>query len=105
MSLERLRARIELWRDEANRDRQLYGIEHNDAARLLWARAEYAAYCRVLAELSAGVDLGGVRPTNSGRPVKVEPKAVRYCGMCDRWVSAKQTTCKACGADTYKAEK
>jgi hypothetical protein len=29
---------------------------------------------------------------------KVEPKAVRYCEMCDRWVSAKQTECKACGA-------
>lgn len=35
----------------------------------------------------------------------VEPKAVRYCGMCDKWVSAKQTICKACGADTYKAER
>jgi hypothetical protein len=36
---------------------------------------------------------------------KVEPKAVRYCGMCDKYVSAKQTVCKACGADTEKAER
>jgi rRNA maturation endonuclease Nob1 len=32
----------------------------------------------------------------------VEPKAVRYCEMCDKWVSAKQTECKACGAPTVK---
>lgn len=36
---------------------------------------------------------------------KVEPKAVRYCGMCDKYVSAKQTVCKACGADTEKVER
>jgi hypothetical protein len=33
----------------------------------------------------------------------VEPQAVRYCEMCDKWVSAKQTECKACGAPTVKA--
>jgi hypothetical protein len=27
----------------------------------------------------------------------------RYCEMCDKWVSAHQTTCKACGARTSKA--
>ena len=27
----------------------------------------------------------------------------RYCPMCDKWVPAKQTECKACGADTEKA--
>ncbi len=27
----------------------------------------------------------------------------RYCGMCDKWVPAKETVCKACGADTDKA--
>lgn len=36
---------------------------------------------------------------------KVEPKAVRYCEMCDKWVSARQTVCKACGAPTVKAER
>ncbi len=36
---------------------------------------------------------------------KVEPKAVRYCGMCDRWWSAKHKECPACGADTDKAER
>ena len=35
----------------------------------------------------------------------VEPKAVRYCEMCDRWVSAKQIECKACGAKTVKAKR
>lgn len=34
---------------------------------------------------------------------KVEPKAVRYCEMCDKWVSAKQIECKACGSPTLKA--
>ena len=34
---------------------------------------------------------------------RVEPKAVRYCEMCDKWVSAKQAVCKACGATTVKA--
>jgi len=24
----------------------------------------------------------------------------RYCGMCDKWVPANETVCKACGADT-----
>ena len=24
----------------------------------------------------------------------------RYCGPCDKWVPAKDTVCKACGADT-----
>ena len=28
----------------------------------------------------------------------------RYCELCDRWVAAKQTVCKACGAPTSKAE-
>jgi hypothetical protein len=28
----------------------------------------------------------------------------RYCGPCDKWVSSKQTVCKACGADTEKAQ-
>lgn len=35
---------------------------------------------------------------------KVEPKAVRYCGMCDKWVSAKQFVCRACGQPTEKSE-
>lgn len=29
--------------------------------------------------------------------------AKRYCELCDRWVSAKETECKQCGADTTKA--
>lgn len=29
--------------------------------------------------------------------------AKRYCGMCDKWVPARETVCKACGADTEKA--
>lgn len=33
------------------------------------------------------------------------PPPKRYCEMCDRWVPAKQTTCKACGAATVKAER
>ena len=33
---------------------------------------------------------------------KRKPK--RYCGPCDKWVPAKETICKACGADTDKAE-
>lgn len=28
----------------------------------------------------------------------------RYCGMCDKWVPAQETECKACGALTDKAE-
>lgn len=36
---------------------------------------------------------------------KVEPKAVRYCGMCDKYVPAKQFVCKACGQPTDKAER
>ena len=29
----------------------------------------------------------------------------RYCGMCDKWVPARETECKACGARTDKAVK
>lgn len=35
-------------------------------------------------------------------PKRIQRK--RYCGPCDKWVPAAQTTCKACGADTDKAE-
>ena len=31
-------------------------------------------------------------------------KSKRYCGPCDKWVPASQAVCKACGADTDKAE-
>lgn len=27
----------------------------------------------------------------------------RYCECCEKWVPARQTVCKACGADTVKA--
>lgn len=27
----------------------------------------------------------------------------RYCEMCDKWLPAKQTECKACGMPTRKA--
>lgn len=30
--------------------------------------------------------------------------AQRYCGMCDKWVPARETECRACGAATDKAE-
>jgi len=30
------------------------------------------------------------------------PVAKRYCEMCDTWVSARQTECKACGASTVR---
>jgi RNA polymerase subunit RPABC4/transcription elongation factor Spt4 len=29
----------------------------------------------------------------------------RYCEMCDKWVPAKQTTCRECGASTVQAGK
>lgn len=29
----------------------------------------------------------------------------RYCGPCDKWVPARQTTCAACGAVTDKQER
>jgi non-homologous end joining protein Ku len=29
----------------------------------------------------------------------------RYCEMCDKWVSARQIECRACGATTVKAAK
>jgi hypothetical protein len=28
----------------------------------------------------------------------------RYCGPCDKWVPARETECKACGAPTDKAD-
>jgi hypothetical protein len=28
----------------------------------------------------------------------------RYCEMCDKWVPAAEKECRACGADTVKAE-
>lgn len=28
----------------------------------------------------------------------------RYCEMCDTWVPANQTECRACGADTVNPE-
>ena len=30
--------------------------------------------------------------------------AKRYCEMCDKWVSASQFECRACGMPTRKAE-
>jgi hypothetical protein len=29
---------------------------------------------------------------------------MRYCGPCDKWVPARETECKACGAPTDKAD-
>lgn len=31
--------------------------------------------------------------------------ARRYCGLCDLWVPARQTVCRACGADTDRPMK
>lgn len=31
--------------------------------------------------------------------------AKRYCEMCDRFVSARETECKQCGAQTLKVGK
>jgi hypothetical protein len=28
----------------------------------------------------------------------------RYCEMCDKWVSSRQTECRECGAPTVKAK-
>ncbi len=28
--------------------------------------------------------------------------AKRYCPMCDKWVPARETVCKACGIETEK---
>ena len=33
-----------------------------------------------------------------------KPSKARYCEMCDVWVPASQTTCRACGGQTSKPE-
>ncbi len=29
----------------------------------------------------------------------------RYCPMCDKWVPARETVCKACGQPTEKEQR
>jgi hypothetical protein len=41
--------------------------------------------------------------TTHGRFMYRRSTMKRYCELCDRWVPAKQTVCKACGAPTVKA--